>query len=348
MNNFSKNYLSTSFFLFSTYFFYSHINFFQNFLIKNLYIKYLDININSLIIFKIIIWLYLILLIPFYLNKNKKFKSKARIIIEYIIKKNKNIEYKIKNEEQLSILSWLVKVFFAPLMIIWLTWHIITTSNNIYFTINNINNFSNFYNFFNNNLFYLLLWLILFFDVLFFSLWYLIESKKTNNIIKSVDTNIIWWLVVLICYPPFNSYLTDIIWWYSQNFPHFNNEYIHIFLNILILLLMWIYSWASISLWLKASNLTNRWIISTWPYKYVRHPAYITKNITWWIWWLPLLISNFWRWNYKMFFIILISLIIWTFIYYLRAITEENHLNKDKDYIKYKNKVKYKFIPKVF
>jgi hypothetical protein len=32
----------------------------------------------------------------------------------------------------------------------------------------------------------------------------------------------------------------------------------------------------------------------------------------------------------------------------MRAITEENHLSSDKDYIEYKKKVKWKFIPGVF
>lgn len=47
-------------------------------------------------------------------------------------------------------------------------------------------------------------------------------------------------------------------------------------------------------------------------------------------------------------FIVLFSLLAWSLIYYMRAITEENHLRKDKDYLEYSKKVKYKFIPKVW
>jgi len=32
-------------------------------------------------------------------------------------------------------------------------------------------------------------------------------------------------------------------------------------------------------------------------------------------------------------------------IYYMRAMTEEKHLEIDPDYLEYKKKVKYKFIP---
>lgn len=346
MLNFLKNYLSTIIFIFLTYFFYYQIPFYQNVLIKDLYIKFFNLNFNSIIIFKIIIILYILLLIPFYIYF--KDKSKARIIIDYIIKKNKDIKYKINNQQQTSILAWIVKWFFAPLMIIWLTTHIVTSLNNIYFSTNDILLIKDFLLYFNKDFFFLFLGLILFFDVLFFTLWYLIESPKLKNKIKSVDTNILWWLFVLLCYPPFNTYTTNIIWWYSSDFPHFNNEYIHIILNISILIFMWIYAWASVSLWLKASNLTNRWIIKKGPYKYVRHPAYITKNIAWWIGWIPLLIWNIITWQYNNFFIVFFSLIAWSTIYYFRAITEEIHLTKDKDYIKYKKEVKYKFIPKIY
>jgi protein-S-isoprenylcysteine O-methyltransferase Ste14 len=347
MKDFLKNYISTTSFILLAYFFYSQINFYQNFLIKNFSFRFVDLHFSSLIIYKIIILLYIIFLIPFYIFFTNK--SKARIIINYILIKIKNIKYKISKKEQVSILAWIVKLFFAPLMIIWLTDHIVTTVNNIYLSYRDISLLTtNFYIFFNKHFFFLFLTLILFFDVLFFTLWYLIESPKLKNNIKSVDATFLWWFVVLICYPPFNTYTTNIIWWYSAEFPHFNNMYIHIILNMSILILMWIYTRASISLWLKASNLTNRWIVKKWPYKYIRHPAYIAKNLSWWIWWLPLLIWNIYTSQYKHFFIVLFSLIAWSSIYYLRAITEEKHLSKDDDYKAYKKIVKYKFIPKIF
>lgn len=347
MINFLKNYISTLSILFIAYYFYNSIEFYQNFLIKDFTFKFTDFTINSLTIYKSIILSYIILLIPFY--KYYTSKSKARIIFNYIIKKIKNIEYKIKKQETFSVLAWIVKLFFAPLMIVWLTAHMFNMSNNIYLSYNDIYLLKdNFLLFFNKHFFWLFFTIILFFDVLFFTLWYLIEIPKLKNKIISVDASFLWWFVVLISYPPFNTYTTNIIWWYSTDFPQFTNGYIQVFLGIAILILMWIYSWASISLWLKASNLTNRWIVKKWPYKYIRHPAYICKNSAWWIGWLPLLIWNITTGQFKSFFIVLFSLIAWSFIYYLRALTEETHLSKDKDYIKYKKEVRYKFIPKIY
>jgi protein-S-isoprenylcysteine O-methyltransferase Ste14 len=38
----------------------------------------------------------------------------------------------------------------------------------------------------------------------------------------------------------------------------------------------------------------------------------------------------------------------WSFIYFLRAITEERHLSNDPEYVAYAQKVRYRFIPGVF
>jgi len=58
-----------------------------------------------------------------------------------------------------------------------------------------------------------------------------------------------------------------------------------------------------------------------------------------------LIIINIKEFNIKMLVIIFLSIIVWAYIYYLRAITEEKHLEMDDDYLKYKKKVPYKFIP---
>ena len=256
-------------------------------------------------------------------------------------------------------------------MIFWLSGHIFNLINNLYLSYNDISLIKvNFLDFFNRHLFWLCFTTILFFDVFFFTLWYLIEIPFLKNKIKSVEPTFLWWFVALICYPPFNSYITDlwwvnnilsyiipwsntnylnnIIWWYSTEFPKFNTPVVHITFNSLIIILMWIYSWASISLWFKASNLTNRWIVTKGPYNFVRHPAYITKNLSWWIWAFPFIFLAFQKGNYLLVWLAIFSLISWVFIYFMRARTEERHLSKDKDYIEYKKKVKYRFIPGIY
>lgn len=346
MLNFFKNYFSTIIFIILIYLFYSN-NYYYNWFLNWTYTFnfYQNISINIKDAYKYIIYFYIIILIPFYFFSNTK--SKARIVINYIFKKIKIKNYSITPEEKTALLAWIVKWFFAPLMIFWLIWHIFSIWNNIHSSISNIDLFSKeFLLFFNKYFFYTFFSIILFLDVLFFTLGYLIEWNFFKNTIKSVEPTILWWLVCIICYPPFNSNLNNIIWWYSTDFPQFNLFYIHIFMNISILVLMWIYSRASMSLGFKASNLTNRWIVVSWPYKYVRHPAYITKNLAWWIGGLPVIILSIINFELWKLIIVFISLSAWSYIYYLRAKTEENHLSlTDKKYIDYKLKVKNMFIP---
>ncbi len=346
--NFLKNYFSTLLFIVWVYLLYSNIPYYQDFLSWDFSLTFTEsIRATSTSIFKMVIALYIILLIPFYVVYKEK--SKARIIIkvitDFIFKQKRNL----KPYEKTAILAWIVKAFFAPLMIFWLSEHSFNMLNNIYYSYNDIELFStDALAFFNRHFFWLAFTTILFFDVFLFTLWYLIEMPALKNKIKSVEPTMVWWVVAIICYPPFNSGLTDIISWYSTEFPQFANAFVHVGFNIAILILMWIYSWASISLGFKASNLTNRWIVRKWPYKYIRHPAYICKNLSWWIGWLPIIWIALIALDFKTVLFAIISLSGWSFIYYMRAITEERHLSLDPDYIDYKKKVTYKFIPKIW
>ncbi len=348
MKNVIKNYFSTMGFILFWYFFYNSIPYYQNFLNGNFSLVFLNnFSLTSQNIFQFVVFAYAILLIPFYFFHQEK--GKALIILEYFIKKIRNFSYKINQKEKVSILAWMVKLFYAPLMIFWLSGHISTMINNIYLTFwNRKLFFENFYDFFNNNLFWTLFSCILFFDVFFFTCGYLIESPLLKNTIKSVEPTLLGWVVALGCYPPFNGIIGNIITWYSTDFPQFAGHWFHLFFNFTLLICMGFYSWASFSLGWKASNLTNRGIVKKWPYRFVRHPAYIAKNTAWWIGTLPMLVQSFSQANWKLFIIIIASMSFWTFLYFMRAMTEERHLLRDPDYQKYKKEVPYRFIPKVY
>ena len=122
----------------------------------------------------------------------------------------------------------------------------------------------------------------------------------------------------------------------------------HFAANLCLLLALAVFSWASIALGFKASNLTNRGIVGHGPYAFVRHPAYTAKNLAWWIGALPNLYLVFasgdlWRASYA-----LLALCGWTAIYALRAITEERHLLLGNNgYAEYMARVRWRFIPGV-
>lgn len=177
-------------------------------------------------------------------------------------------------------------------------------------------------------------------DTAVFTFGYLFESSKLSNRVRSVDATWSGWIVALICYPPFNSVLSTLAPHHANHYAYFYESITGTFvLRLAVLLLFSVYVWASISLGTRASNLTNRGIVSRGAYRFVRHPAYISKVAAWWLTLIPLLGENPGS---------VAGMAIWSLVYFLRAVTEERHLMQDEDYAAYCKKVKWRFIPRVF
>jgi Isoprenylcysteine carboxyl methyltransferase (ICMT) family len=344
MKQLLKNYASTMFFILGLYLFYSHTAYYLDFFHGTYSLDFAPwVHFTIRQAFQTVISLYAIFLPLFYTIHTSP--SKALLIIEAIIKKVQKWRYVFSQEEKVAMLAWCVKWFYAPLMIFWLLGHIFWLVSSIDIFLKTSSHGIPFMELFNGSIFWISFNTILFIDVFFFTTWYLLESPYLKNTIRSVEPTLLWWAVTLMCYPPFNEYTRKVLDWYSNDFPQFTDPYIHIWLNVLILILMGIYSWASLSLGFKASNLTNRGIVYQWPYKYIRHPAYVAKNTAWWIGGIPIIWQALQTGDTKLLLFALISLIGWSSIYCLRALTEEWHLSKDKDYREYIKTVPYRFIP---
>ena len=177
---------------------------------------------------------------------------------------------------------------------------------------------------------------------------YSVEFEFLKNKVKSVEPTLFGWAVALICYPPFNSIVGKYVPWGSNEYAFFWTQQITDILRVIIVLLFLIYLAATISLGTKASNLTNRGIVWRFPYSIVRHPAYISKNLVWWIGLSPIAVKSFEDGNNGVAIGFIVGMTFWTIIYILRAYTEERHLNMDPEYLEYKKKVKWKFIPWVW
>lgn len=192
-------------------------------------------------------------------------------------------------------------------------------------------------------------------DVSLFSIGYFTETVFFKNKIRSVDNTPAGILFCIICYPPFLNISNDYFGMFFErnNLSVFDNPYhwLTVLLHILALGFISIYVAASIALFTKASNLTNRGTVDRWPYSVVRHPAYISKFSYWICCALPLFLVNFSAPDFNIYkyilisIIMLLSLFVWASIYYFRALTEERHLMQDPEYREYVKKVKYRFIP---
>jgi steroid 5-alpha reductase family enzyme len=83
---------------------------------------------------------------------------------------------------------------------------------------------------------------------------------------------------------------------------------------------------------LRFSNLTHRGIITNGPYRWLRHPAYVTKSLSWWLIAVPFVpvqgdILEAVRLS--------ALLLLLNGVYALRAWTEERHLRRDPAYVRY-------------
>ncbi len=95
-------------------------------------------------------------------------------------------------EERLGLLSILLKGYFAPLMIVWLFDHsaqLLAHARDLWAAWGEVDALA----LFNAHGFWLLFKLILFFDVFFFTLGYLIELPMLKNEIRSVDPTLLGW-----------------------------------------------------------------------------------------------------------------------------------------------------------
>lgn len=91
-------------------------------------------------------------------------------------------------------------------MVSWLSGHIFDMTNNLYKAYTNASQFSiDFFTFFDTYFFWTAFTIILFMDVFFFTIGYLVEAPFLKNTIKSVEPTVIGWIVAIICYPPLNS-----------------------------------------------------------------------------------------------------------------------------------------------
>ena len=235
-------------------------------------------------------------------------------------------------------LGLLVKGFFLPLMLIFF----INNADDSYTALVRLlqntatairsHNYAPVY----NNLFdwcYHSLFLI---DVTLATMGYYLSTRLLNNGIQSVESTGMGWLSCIACYPPWNTVTGWYLRWPSENItalPDSTSKYV---LMIAILSLIAIYVWATLAFGLRYSNLTYRGMITCGPYRWCRHPAYMAKNASWWLEYLPSFSSIG----------AMVGMLGWTIMYGVRAYTEERHLRSvEPKYDQYCQQVRYRFVP---
>lgn len=229
--------------------------------------------------------------------------------------------------------TWIVKGFFAPLMFIFLANNVDFLTRFDFNTLVDIpqepgpQHFKAWFDFLFSFLYTI--------DVVFAAVGYLMTFRFLDSHIRSTEPTVLGWMVCLVCYPPFWAGLFyDQYFQYNNGFVWgewlWNSPFWYHLWGGTILLLIAIYSFATVAMGYRFSNLTFRGTITSGPYRLTKHPAYICKNLTFWMIAIPFIGDDVLE-SVRL-CILLLGL---NGIYYLRAKTEERHLLNYDSYRQY-------------
>ncbi len=251
--------------------------------------------------------------------------------------------------DKFNVLGWLVKLFFIPLMTVFFTDQLHHVFANVRYlgeiAANGLpssyalrNAARDFYN--------IGFSLLIMLDTGVAWCGYVISSRWLRNQTLTAEPTVLGWFVAASCYPPFNRTLGIYFPTPSESaFLSLEVDSLVVIMSALSIAGYAIYTAATLCFGLRFSNLTHRGIITTGPYRWVRHPAYATKNFAWWCLMFPQVVFVTWKQNHYLAAAQLIGLVGITTWYYLRALTEERHLGWDPVYVEYCSRVRYRFFP---
>jgi protein-S-isoprenylcysteine O-methyltransferase Ste14 len=221
------------------------------------------------------------------------------------------------------LLGWLVKGYFLPLMFIYMC----RDFDDLFVRgIPTLDSFKKVYDYSYDFLYFI--------DVCFATAGYIFSLRLTDTHLRSTESSALGWMVALICYEPFWSLIGAQYLAYETGHPWGewlrDDPALFDFWGGLILSLVAVYVWATIMFGCRFSNLTNRGIITNGPYRFTKHPAYIAKNLSWWLISVPFLGDGGWQALRHAALLLMLN-----GVYALRAWTEERHLSDDPTYVAY-------------
>jgi protein-S-isoprenylcysteine O-methyltransferase Ste14 len=172
-------------------------------------------------------------------------------------------------------------------------------------------------------------------DLLFCVIGYTATARLFDSHLRSVEPTMLGWVAALICYQPFYSVIGRFYLQYEGNLFWDNwlqsLPIVRIVWGTVIILLSLLYGASTVAFGLRFSNLTHRGIITSGPYRFSKHPAYLSKNLSWWLISVPFAIGQ----DGFMAVRHCLLLLLLNGIYFLRARTEERHLSRDPTYVAY-------------
>jgi protein-S-isoprenylcysteine O-methyltransferase Ste14 len=169
---------------------------------------------------------------------------------------------------------------------------------------------------------------------------YLLSSRLLGTEIRKIDHSWFGWMVTLACYPPFlHGVFTSWLNYHGKNHGSTkpwamlsaDTPYLQYILGGGIILMGLVHYWGEAIFNLRASNLSHRGIITNGPFRFTKHPVYVSKCAGWLLLWLPFAQAGSWLNNLRL-------TILWCgvcILLGLRGLAEEKLLSQDPDYDAY-------------
>lgn len=173
-------------------------------------------------------------------------------------------------------------------------------------------------------------------DIAFACVGYYWTLRMFNSHVRSTDETLFGWAVCIICYGTvwsqffykyFFSYGDGYLWghWLA------GNSTLQLLWATPIICCIGVYAASSVQFGIRFSNLSHRGIVTNGPYRLMKHPAYVSKNIFWWLIEVPFIHKDGIVAEMRT----CVLLMFVNALYYVRARTEERHLSQDPVYREY-------------
>lgn len=171
---------------------------------------------------------------------------------------------------------------------------------------------------------------------------YFFSARLLQTDIRKVEHSWFGWAVTLACYPPLmGAVFANWLNFYGTGLDSSGmGAWVTLLqgsppalyvAGFLVLALELVHYWGEAVFGLRASNLSNRGIITNGPYRFCKHPVYLAKCVSWLLVWMPFAAgSTLWD--------DLRLTLLWLGvcgIYLMRAWVEERLLSDDPVYVEY-------------
>lgn len=163
---------------------------------------------------------------------------------------------------------------------------------------------------------------------------YIFASNALVPTIRSTQPRLSGWIVCLLCYGPVFGHWSDFERVVHQeiNWPaSLTPDASVIAAGIVMIVLLALYVSATVVFGLRFSNLSNRGVISSGPYRYMKHPAYFAHAANAWLITFVFLPAA----GVELTTSQMLVPVAFTLLYRCRAVTEEMHMREDEQYVAY-------------